>query len=321
MARKFKHLTHEQRCQISFLKQRGSKKAAMAKELGVDRSTIGRELKRNSDKDRNYRGSDAHERSTIRRRISASTKITPQLHEVIEEKLKLGWSPEQISGWIKQNGLAKISHVTIYTHIWQNKKFGGLWYTYLRHRGKKYNKKGKSSAGRGLIPGRVDIKERPAVVEEKSRFGDFELDTIIGGGHRGAIVSMVDRHSKYTKLIKVSQKTADEVKNAIIQELYPIREFVLTLTSDNGKEFAAHQEISKALEAQFYFATPYHSWERGLNEHTNGLVREYIPKGIDLLGISDEEIKRIEDLLNRRPRKILDFQTPLEVFDRLTKSA
>lgn len=230
-------------------------------------------------------------------------------------------SPEQISGRLKREQKKSVCYESIYKHIWSDKKKGGFLYKHLRRSGKKYNKRSKGSAGRGCIPGRIDIKERPEIVEKKVRIGDWELDTIIGAQHKGAIVSMVDRATKLTQLIKVDHKTAEEVTDALITKLGPIKEFVCTLTADNGKEFAYHQSVSLALEADFFFATPYHSWERGLNEHTNGLVREYFPKSTNFEDISQEDIEKVEWLLNHRPRKILEFETPFEAFQRMTGKA
>lgn len=155
-------------------------------------------------------------------------------------------------------------------------------------------------------------------MEKKARLGDWELDTIIGAKHVGAIVSMVERRSKLTKLVKISHKTADNVEKALLERLSSIKEFVYTLTADNGKEFANHQNVSSKLEAGFYFAKPYHSWERGLNEHTNGLVRQYFPKSMSFDDVSVEDLEKVEILLNNRPRKVLEFETPQEVYDRLT---
>jgi IS30 family transposase len=210
-----------------------------------------------------------------------------------------------------------VSHEVIYKHIRADRANGGLLYKHLRHSGKKYNKKGAYPAGRGCIPGRVDIKERPSIVEEKIRFGDLELDTMIGANHEGVIVTIVDRSSKLTKIRKAPSKEAAAVEKIIIEALSDWKEHVKTLTADNGKEFSAHKNISQALEADFYFATPYHSWERGLNEHTNGLIRQYFPKGMSFKDITDEEIARVELALNSRPRKSLDYETPLEAFERL----
>ena len=318
MPRGYHHLTYAQRCQISILKDRGDSPSTIARNLGVHRTTISRELKRNSGQ-RGYRHKQAHEKSQ-KRRLDVShpnQKMTFQLIFAIEKDLRLQWSPVQISGRLKRQGLY-ISHETIYKHIWKDKRQGGTLYTELRHHGKKYNKRSKGTAGRGCIPGRLDIDARPPIVEEKTRIGDWELDTIIGAGQSGAIVSMVERTSKLTKLVKISHKTAENVERALIDRLSPVKAFVHTLTADNGKEFSNHQRVGLELEAGFYFAKPYHSWERGLNEHTNGLVRQYLPKAKRFDAISKEDLEKIEVLLNNRPRKVLYFETPLEVFNRLT---
>ncbi len=318
MPRGYHHLTYAQRCQISILKDRGDSPSTIARNLGVHRTTISRELKRNSGQ-RGYRHKQAHEKSQ-KRRLDVShpnQKMTFQLIFAIEKDLRLQWSPVQISGRLKRQGLY-ISHETIYKHIWKDKHQGGTLYTELRHHGKKYNKRSKGTAGRGCIPGRIDIDARPPIVEEKTRIGDWELDTIIGAGQSGAIVSMVERTSKLTKLVKISHKTAENVERALIDRLSPVKAFVHTLTADNGKEFSNHQRVGLELEAGFYFAKPYHSWERGLNEHTNGLVRQYLPKAKRFDAISKEDLEKIEVLLNNRPRKVLYFETPLEVFNRLT---
>ena len=241
--------------------------------------------------------------------------MLPSTIKLVEKLLRRQWSPEQIAGWLKkQCGSKTVSHQTIYQHIWWDKKNGGELYRELRHRGKKYNKKGKATSGRGHIPNRVDIDERPKEVEEKLRLGDWELDTIIGKAHSGAIVSMVERRTKLTKLALVPNKTATGVKEAIIKKLIPLKNFVLTLTADNGKEFAQHVEVREKLDAGFYFAKPYQSWQRGLNEHTNGLVRQYYPKSKLFNEISEEDLMKVEEILNKRPRKVLNYATPLEVF-------
>ena len=317
MAGNYRHLTYEKRCQIFILTARGDSQADIARALEVHPSTITRELKRNS-VDQNYTPEEAQKQAQNRRKSLSFCKMLVDLTIEIEELLKQDWSPQQISGWLKKQGKSHVSHETIYKHIWADKKRGGTLFKHLRHSGKKYNKRSKGTSGRGCIPGRVDIQERPAIVEEKIRLGDWELDTIIGAQHRGAIVSMVDRTSKFTQLVKVSHKTAEEVKEALIKKLAPIREFVHTLTADNGKEFAYHQTVSAELEADFFFATPYHSWERGLNEHTNGLVRQYFSKSTSFDNITEKDIERVEGLLNNRPRRILEFETPLEAFCRLS---
>ena len=319
MPKGYHHLTHDQRCQIYILKERGDLPSSIAKVLKVDRSTISRELKRNTGQ-KGYRHKQADQKAK-ERRVSHPRKITPENILIIEEKLKEKWSPVQISGRLKKQGVISVSHETIYKHIWEDKKRGGSLYKNLRHHGKKYNKRSKGTAGRGCIPNRVDIDKRPPIVETKTRLGDWELDTIIGAEHNGVIVSMVERTSKLTKLAKVSRKTAEEVRDALIEKLMPMQQFVFTLTADNGKEFAYHQQFGQALEAGVFFAKPYHSWERGLNEHTNGLVRQYFPKNKSFQDLSPEDVEWVEIQLNNRPRKILGFETPLEVFRKLSTTS
>jgi len=310
----YKHLTYEARCQIYTLKSNGLFQKDIAIQLNVDAATISRELKRNRGA-RGYRFKQAQEKSESRRREASSKpkRMTKSVLKVINSKLELKWSPEQISGVLKASG-NPISHESIYRHIWSDRRLGGELYKYLRRRGKKYNYKGSSKSGRGCIPNRVDITERPPIVETKQRFGDWEADTIIGAQHKGAIVSLVDRKSKFTFLYGLPNKCAALVTAAIISCLKKLpQEMKRTITYDNGKEFSSHEKIAKALGVKCYFATPYCSWERGLNEHTNGLVRQYFPKGSDLSTIPSDEIQFVEDQLNDRPRKVLGYRTPREV--------
>lgn len=322
MPKGYHHLTKFERCQIEVLMNRGDLPKDIAEAINVHVTTVKREIKRNSGSI-GYRYIQAHKKSLERRKNASQdrSKITESVITYIVEKLLLQWSPEQISGRLKLEKNISISHETIYQLIWLEKSIGGKLYKNLRHQGKKYNKRSKGKAGRGCIPNRVDIDKRPSIVEEKSRLGDWELDTIIGAGKKGGIVSIVDRASKLTKLQVVSRKTSIEVQEAIVKSLLPIKNFVKTLTSDNGKEFSRHEHVSKELESGFYFAKPYHSWERGLNEHTNGLIRQYFPKGMKFKGITNNELQKVEDLLNNRPRKVLEFKTPIEVFDHLSKKS
>jgi len=321
MPKAYHHLTHDQRCQLYALKQRGFTQTQIAADLGVDQATISRELARNTGK-RGYRFKQAEE--FVAQRYSArkgvATIMTPSLTARVEGFLtERQWSPEQISGALKrENGVKVVSHETIYRHIWRDKKCGGKLYENLRQRGKKRNKRGAENAGRGLISGRIDIAERPEIVDTKTRVGDWELDSIIGSKHQGAITCMVERKTKLTKLVLVKGARAQETKEGIIARLKPLKEWVKTLTSDNGKEFASHLNISEKLEASFYFCTPYHSWERGLNENTNGLVRQYFPKGMDFSTLTAADVQRVENLLNNRPRKTLNYYSPNEVFAKLT---
>ena len=310
------HLTCEQRCQIYALLQSGRSQAHIARQIGVDPSTVSRELVRNTGA-RGYRFKQAHEKASQRRQEASDKprKMTPDLVELIEEKLtQEQWSPDQISGRLAKDGVAFISHERIYQHVWKDKKDGGTLYLHLRHSGKKYNRRKGKNSGRGLIPNRVDIDQRPPIVAAKSRIGDWEADTIIGANHKGVVMSHVERTSKYTKLAKLPDKNADSVVQACARVLLPLADQIETITYDNGKEFASHAQIATSLGALSYFAKPYHSWERGLNEHTNGLFRQYFPKGSDFSILSDADVQRVEDKLNSRPRKILGYQTPREIF-------
>ena len=313
MPKGYRHLAYEERCQIDALKKSGLSQGAIAQQLGRDRSTIYREIRRNTG-GRGYRHKQAQRIAETRRRAASSVfwRLTPERWVEAQEKLREGWSPEQISGRFRLEG-RPLGRQRIYDRIHEDRRVGGDLWKNLRRRGKKPNWKGGSHSGRGHIPGRVDISERPEVVEAKERVGDWEADTIIGKAHSGAIVSLVDRATKYTLLERVDRKTADTVGSVIIRLLGYEPLSVYTITSDNGKEFADHSRVAKALDVGFFFARPYHSWERGLNEHTNGLVREYFPKGTDFRELCDEEVQKVQDRLNTRPRKALGYRTPTEV--------
>lgn len=321
MPKAYHHLTQDQRCQIYALNKRGFSQGEIGLDVGIHQSSVSRELRRNKGL-RGYRPKQAGEFAA--RRVSAgrgvATVMTPLLIARAEKLLtERQWSPQQISGRLALEGV-EVSHESLYRHIWADKRRGGTLYQHLRQQGKKRNKRSGKNAGRGMIPGRVDIAERPAIVAEKTRLGDWELDSIIGAKHRGSIVSMVERRSRLTRLSLQAGPTAEATCESIVSRLMLMKEQVLTLTSDNGKEFAHHRKISESLGADFYFATPYHSWERGLNENTNGLVRQYFPKGLDFATITPTEVQRVEDLLNQRPRKTLKYQSPNEVFAILTGS-
>lgn len=314
MPKGYHHVTREIRSQIYALKATGSSLRAIAKIVERDVSTLSREISRNTG-GRGYRYKQADEKAIERRANASRTpkKLTPELIATVEANLLEKWSPDQISGRLKGEGIASVSYEAIYQHIWKDKRSGGTLFKHLRHHGKKYNKRSSGKAGRGCIPNRVDIDERPAIVEQKTRIGDWEGDTIIGVKHQGAIVSYVDRCSKFTFLKKIERKTAELVTQGTIETLGQEGLPVYTITYDNGMEFADHGSIATALQTSCYFAKPYHSWERGLNEHTNGLVRQYLPKKTDFTQVSDQEVQLIAEKLNNRPRKILNYRTPLEV--------
>ena len=312
----YHHLTRDQRYQIYALKQRGFSQSEIAADLGFSQGTLSRELSRNKGL-RGYRVKQASENAARRRSAgnAVATVMTPSLIARAESMLVGSqWSPEQIAAALFREHSITVSHASLYSYIWRNKRAGGKLYKHLRHGGKKRNKRSGSNAGRGMIPGRIGIEQRPQAVADKTRLGDWELDSIIGAKHIGAITSIVERKSKLTKLVLLKSPTADATRKAIVTRLKSIREHVFTLTSDNGKEFAGHRKISKKLGADFYFATPYHSWERGLNENTNGLVRQYFPKGMDFATLTPAKVQYVEDLLNNRPRKTLGYCSPNEAF-------
>ena len=307
---KYQHLTLELRYQIYAFKQAGFSKSEIAKKIGVHKSTIGWELRRNLS-GRGYRPQFADNQAQVRKKMKAKPRISGQTWTEVEEKINQQWSPEQISGRRKRGGLESVSHQRIYQHIYADKAAGGTLYTHLRCQKKKRARYAANSQ-RGTWTGIKRIDTRPDIVAEKNRIGDWELDTIIGSRHQGAMVTMVDRQTKLLRMEKLARKTADLTKAAIYKQLNNLT--VHTLTSDNGREFAEFAEIEKQLQAEFYFANPYHSWERGVNENTNGLVRQYFPKLTNFARISDEEVSQVVEKLNNRPRKTLGYKTPNELF-------
>ena len=311
--RTYKQLTSEQRYQISALKEIGYGPSKIAQELEVHKSTISRELSRNIG-ERGYRPKQANEKALERRtNATARKRISAETWEVVEEKLRQDWSPEQVSGWLEKRQEIRISHEWIYQYILTDKQVGGDLYTHLRQHGKRRKRYGQYDR-RGKLPQRVSIEERPQLVEQRQRLGDWEVDTLVGKGHRGALVSLVERKSRYTLLQPVTQRLANWVADATISLLQPFTDLVHTITGDNGKEFAEHVRIAETLKANFYFAHPYSAWERGTNENTNGLVRQYFPKKTDFSQVVRSETKVAVDRLNHRPRKCLDFKSPFEVF-------
>ena len=309
----YSQLTQGLRYQIGILKKAGKNQKDIAGLVNVSPSTICRELQRNTGK-RGYRPKQAQRKAETRRKLAVKPlKMTLAIIDLIEAKLSINWSPEQISGWLKQEQGIASSHERIYQHIWTDKLNGGALYKYLRHSGKKRKQYG-SKDKRGQIRNRVSIDDRPMIVSEKTRLGDREIDTVIGKNHQGALVTIVDRVSKLTLIKKVASKHADIVTEATITLLRPYLDKTLTITADNGKEFAGHEKIKAALDADVYFAHPYSSWERGLNENTNGLIRQYFTKGSSFENITDKDVDEVMEKLNHRPRKTLNYKTPHAVF-------
>ena len=308
----YTQLTQEQRYQIHALMKARHSQTEIALIVEVHKSTVSRELGRNQGL-RGYRPKQAHQFALQRRQAKCQPRICPEHWELIERLLREDWSPEQISLWLAKTWHLAISHEWIYQYILRDKAKGGELHRHLRCQ-KARKKRYGSYDRRGQIRNRVSIEARPAIVERRSRLGDWELDTIIGKGHRQALVSLTERKSRLALFAKIPNKGAESVTQSILKLLLPLSSKVHTLTSDNGKEFARHEVIAEALQADYYFAHPYASWERGLNENTNGLIRQYFPKGHDFTLITEEEICQAMDKLNNRPRKCLGMKTPNQVF-------
>lgn len=309
---RYHQLTREERYQIKVLLKTGQNQSAIAEAIGVNKSTISRELARNQGQ-RGYRPEQANELAKARRLGKIQSQISEESWQRIEGKLGLDWSPEQISGWLAKNNEKTVSHEHIYQHVYADQKAGGELYKHLRYQKKRRRKRSGKYDHRGIIPDRKSIDERPEIVEQRQRLGDWEGDLIIGKKHQGAVLTLVERKSRFTLIRKVEGKQALPVANAMIECLnwVPALE---TITNDNGKEFAGHKMVSTALSANVYFAHPYSSWERGTNENTNGLIRQYLPKYRDLSTLTVKEELMIMDRINLRPRKCLNFSTPFEVF-------
>lgn len=311
---KYTHLTSAERYQIYILLKEGFSQKHIAQCVGRSPSTMCREIKKHS-KNGLYCPRFATNRAKLSSQQSKKAiKVTKSWIEKIENFLKQQWSPEQISGRLLRQNHFKVSHEWIYQHIRRDKQKGGFLYKYLRQSNKKRRKKYGSTHTKGQIVNRVSIDKRPKLVDLKKRFGDFEGDTVIGKNHKQAIVTLVERKSKFTLIQKVDFKTAANVGLAMIQLLKPYQKRLKTITLDNGKEFAAHEEVSKRLNVDIYFAHPYSSWERGLNENTNGLIRQYLRKGSCFANVTNNDITMIQERLNNRPRKSLKYRTPAEVF-------
>jgi transposase, IS30 family len=310
--KEYKHLTREGRYQIYAMKKAGLKQTRIAEVLQVDKSTVSRELARNSGQ-RGYRPKQAQEKTDARKACNA--KCFDQADwDVVEACLKEGLSPEQISGRLGLTKALSISHEAIYLHVYKDKREGGELHKLLRCQKKRKKRYGSGRDKRGKIVNRVDIDQRPAVVEERSRIGDWEGDLIIGKSHQGAVVTLVERKSRYALASKVPSKEASPVSKAIEELLGQYEEHCHTLTFDNGREFALHEQIAKTLTCQVFFAKPYHSWERGCNENTNGLLRQYLPKHSNLKTVCEHHVQFAVNSLNHRPRKCLGWRTPHEVF-------
>jgi IS30 family transposase len=285
----YTQLTQEQRYQIYALKKTKHSLTEIAEVIGVNKSTVSRELKRNRGQ-RGYRPQQAHA-LTLERRQKSVARITTEVWAIVESLLRQDWSPEQISGRLKKEQRGCISHEWIYQYVLKDKQAGGDLYRHLRCQ-KKRRKRYGTYDRRGKLPNCRSIEDRPAIVSTRKRLGDWEVDTLHSRKQKPAIGTLTERKSRFTLLGKVSQRTAGAVRQQVCKLLLPVKDKAHTLTSDHGKEFADHEQIAELLQLQFYFAHPYAAWERGTNENTNGLLRQYFPKKSDLQFVTNKEIEQ-----------------------------
>ena len=298
----------EERIKIQTLNDKGYKAVEIANYIGRHKSSIYRELRKTGiDSQYDYRYAQKLTSSNMVRHLNQGP-ATETIYIIENKIITEQWSPEQISGWLHLHHNISVSHTWIYNYIDSDRKAGGELSNHLRHG--KYTSEPKEYKGK--IPDRVSIEKRPEVINERSRLGDFEIDLIVGPKNRGAILSMIDRLSRYCILHKLNGKTAAEIEASVIKALSDYHRAKYSITSDNGTEFTNHTAISKALNINYYFAHPYASYERGSIENLNGLVRQYIPKGTDFSDVEGDFVKSIEGKLNNRPRKVLGFMTPIE---------
>ena len=312
----FKHLDESERYSIQSMHRAGINCAEIGRRLNRDPSAIRRELKRNASLKGGIAVYDAKhaEKKAEHRRHKASARpwrMTPEMRTEVARRLGWGHTPEIITHCCRAEGIAMLSPEAIYISIYQDKRAGGQLYKHLPQAHKRRRKRVSGRSRRGQIPDRRPISERPAVVEERSREGDYEIDTIHGRAGGAALVTIVDRRTRRTFVRKVASLHAHVVAYAIIEALRG--RTVNSITSDNGKEFALHLQIARRLKCDYFFCDPYSSWQRGSNEQVNGLIRRSFPKMTDFDEVSDVEIQMLELRLNNRPRKVLGYATPWEV--------
>jgi len=307
-------ITPEERHTISTLRKQRYSVAKIAQYLRRHRSSIYRELKRNKCNDGHYRVSKACSRTRNRRSVSRRNRqFSGEEFQYIKYLLRLKWSPEQISGYLKRIGRLSISHETIYEYVWANKAKGGSLYMHLRCNGKKRRKRYGAYDSRGRLAEKKHISMRPQSVEERKYLGHWEIDTVMGEGSKDCIVTLVERKSGFVQIGKLKNRTKQELNQRTIKLIRNPGTYYDTITADNGTEFHGYKEIEKKTGIVFYFTTPYHSWERGTSENTNGLIRQYLPKRTSMAKINQHHCSYIANQLNSRPRKRLGYKTPVEV--------
>ena len=313
----YRQLTSGERYMLAALRKQGLNQSKIAASLSRHRSTISRELSRNSSRsDGHYRPSKAQERTNSRRsRSRRNLRFTTQDFARVDELLCRQWSPEQAAGYLSRLGQLSISHETIYRHVWRDKREGGLLHTHLRGARKRRRKRYGSYDSRGKLAGKRLISERPPEVETRRRLGHWEIDTVMGTGSKDCIVTVVERKTGLLLIGKLEDRTCESLNRRVVHLINRHNGAFETITADNGTEFHDYKGIEERTRAVFYFATPYHSWERGSNENANGLIRQYLPRGTSMAGLSQQLCNAIAHKLNTRPRKRHGFLTPLECYN------
>ena len=320
----YSHLTLQERYVIYHLVLYGLSLREIGRRLNRHHMTISREIKRNRPTyadDAVYWHEAAQDYAARRKRFARHCirQSNLQLVRYVKSKLRQDWSPEEIAGRLvadyPNNALMRISPEAIYQWIYSDAIEGGDLYIHLRRRHKRRRKQRRYGSGRGLIPGRVGICERPGVVDNRQRFGDWEGDTVEGAKGTGGIASHVERKSRYLLAAKLLNKTADTMTIESAKAFRRVPKVMRhTLTVDNGKEFSQFKQLEKKTGLCIYFADPYSAWQRGSNENTNGLLRQYFPKRMNFSNITNKDLALAVKKLNHRPRKCLNYQTPCEVF-------
>ena len=311
---KYRHITQEERYLIAKLYKDGFSYTEIGNELNRHKSTIKREIERNKGK-RGYRPKQAHAFACIRQNLKErAVKLKDELLEIVKRFLKKYWSPEQISIYLEKEGYETVSPLTRYRYLSWDKDRGGVMSQFLRRSNRKRKKRDGSTNSAGDRPNRVSIADRPAIVEAKTRIGDWEIDTVIGPRQKGVLLTIVERYTQFTLMAECASKKGSDVTAKIKELLIPYKDQVYTITADNGKEFSAHELFGDVLDAEVYFCNPYCSWERGLNENTNGLIRQFFPQKRSLKNRKEKELIKVINYLNYRPRKTLGGSMPAELF-------
>lgn len=313
----YQQLTEGDRYTLAALKRQGLSFAKIAEAMNRDKSTIYREVNRNScwHQDGSYRPSKAQRRTRARRRRSRRNQhFTSQDYKEVRKFIRKDWSPEQITGHLKKEGKRCFSHETIYRYIWRDKRQGGTLWKHLRCAQKRRRKRYNAYDSRGRLADKRNIAERPLEVETRQTQGHWEIDTVMGKGTKHCIVTLVERKTGYTLIGQLNDRTTKSTNKRTIKLMSKMPNQFKTITADNGTEFHQYKKVEQATNCPYYFANPHHSWERGTNENTNGLIRQYLRKGTSMEGLTQQRCDAIATKLNNRPRKRLGYKTPQECF-------